>query len=74
MTTTGIFLPDGIEAEVCADIARRQQMGKAKYGTTVAANPLPLRDWMQHYYEELLDAAIYAKRAITEIDAKEARK
>lgn len=61
-------VPTGIEALVCADIARRQQVGIAKYGTTVAANPLPLRAWLQHHYEELLDAAVYARRAIEEID------
>lgn len=59
----------GTEAEVCADIARRQAAGTAKYGTTVAENPLELREWLQHQYEELLDAAIYTKRAIAEIDA-----
>jgi len=60
--------PTGIEAQVCADIARRQQLGIAKYGTTVAENPLPLREWLQHAYEEALDQAIYLKRAIEEID------
>jgi hypothetical protein len=44
-------------------------MGVAKYGTTVADNPLPLRAWLQHAYEETLDEAIYLKRAIEEIDA-----
>ena len=71
--TIGVFLPEGIEAEVCADIARRQQMGINKYGTTVADNPLSLRQWLTHQYEELLDAAIYCKRAIAEIDAQELR-
>ena len=69
-----IALPTGIEAEVCADIARRQQLGKSKYGTTVAENPLSLRCWLQHQYEELLDAAVYCKRAIAEIDAMEGLK
>lgn len=64
----------GIEALVCADIARRQQVGIDKYGTTVADNPLSLRDWLNHAYEEALDQAIYLKRAIAEIDAQEARR
>ena len=72
--TICVFLPDGIEAEVCADIASRQQLGKSKYGTTVAENPLSLRCWLQHQYEELLDAAVYCKRAIAEIDAMEGLK
>lgn len=61
-------LPSGIEAQVCKDIAERQQKGIAKYHATVADNPLKLRDWLQHAYEETLDNAIYLKRAIAEID------
>lgn len=54
----------GVEAEVCADIAARQQKGIAKYGTTVAANPLSLEQWLQHAYEECLDQAVYLKKCI----------
>ena len=72
--TIGVFLPEGIEAEVCADIARRQQVGIDKYGTTVAENRLSLREWLTHAFEEALDQAIYLKRAIAEIDAQEARR
>lgn len=60
--------PSGIEACVCDDIAHRQQIGIKKYGQTVAENPLSLRDWLQHAYEESLDHAVYLKRAISEID------
>ena len=58
----------GIEAMVCADIAKRQAVGIAKYGVTVAANPLPLRAWLQHAYEESLDMSIYLRRSISELD------
>ena len=58
----------GTEAKVCADIAKRQQFGLNKYGTSVADNPLELRDWLQHAYEESLDLPIYLKRAIDEIE------
>lgn len=61
--------PTGIEAQVCEDIAKRQALGIAKYGTTVADNPLELRQWLQHQYEELLDAAVYTRRAMAELDA-----
>lgn len=61
--------PTGIEALVCADIAQRQALGIAKYGTTVAENPLGLLQWLQHAYEEALDQAIYLRRAMAEIDA-----
>jgi molybdopterin/thiamine biosynthesis adenylyltransferase len=60
----------GTEARVCEDIANRQALGTAKYGTTVEQNRLSLREWLQHLYCELLDAAIYTKRSIEEIDKK----
>ena len=65
-----IAMRPGIEAEVCIEISKRQEFGIAKYGTTVADNPLSLRQWLQHAYEETLDKAIYLKRAIAEIDAQ----
>lgn len=58
--------PTGIEAQVCQDIAARQALGVAKYGCTVAENPLQHRAWLQHAYEECLDQAIYLKRAMAE--------
>lgn len=59
---------DDIESAVCHDIRDRQKKGIEKYGTTVAANPLNLRQWLQHAYEECLDQAIYLKRAIAELE------
>lgn len=58
----------GTEGRVCADLARRQAMGITKYKTTVEANPLSLREWLQHLYEEQLDACVYTRRAIEQID------
>jgi len=58
----------GTEAAVVADITRRQAHGLAKYGVTVANNPLPFRAWLQHAYEEALDLAVYLKRAMQEMD------
>ena len=63
------FKPTGTEAKVCDLIAKRQQLGIAKYGTTVAQNPLPLRQWLVHQQEELADALVYCTRAIEELDA-----
>lgn len=60
--------PHGTEARVCADIAKRQALGMEKYGVSVADNPLSLKEWLQHAYEETLDKAIYLKRAIENID------
>lgn len=59
--------PQGIEAEVCRDLSDRQAKGIAKYGVSVELNPLPLKDWLQHAYEECLDQAVYLKRAIKEL-------
>lgn len=67
-----LIVPTGIELMVCQDIAARQQFGKEKYGTTLADNPLPLREWLHHAYLESLDHALYLRRAIAEIDAKTA--
>lgn len=58
----------GTEASVCHDIASRQRKGIEKYGTTVANNPLSLKQWLQHAYEETLDKAVYLKRAIEEMN------
>lgn len=63
--------PSGIEAAVCDDITVRQMFGINKYGTTVADNPLTLKEWLVHHYQELIDAAVYVKRAIAEIDKKQ---
>jgi hypothetical protein len=58
------------ESEVCKNILDRQQLGIKKYGRTVAGNPLTERQWIQHAYEEALDMAIYLKRLMQEMDAK----
>lgn len=63
--------PTGIEAIVCEDIASRQAVGIAKYGVTVADNPLSLREWLTHAYQECLDQAVYLRRAITELELSE---
>jgi hypothetical protein len=62
--------PD-IEQQVCQDILDRQKLGVAKYGRTLADNPLSLRAWLKHAYEECLDQAAYLRRAIAEIDEQE---
>ena len=56
------------EQQVIADILERQRLGIKKYGTTVAHNPLNLKQWLQHGYEEALDMAIYMKRAIQQLE------
>ena len=58
----------GIEAKVCADIEARQTLGMNKYGISVQDNPLTLREWLEHAYQECLDQAIYLRRAMQELD------
>jgi hypothetical protein len=70
MNTNTKPVATGIEALVCEDIARRQAHGVAKYGTTVADNPLALVQWLQHAYEESLDLSIYLRRAIAQMQSQ----
>ena len=60
--------PSGTERRVCEDIAKRQQFGIQKYRMTVTDNPLSVREWLIHAYQECLDQAVYLKRAIEGID------
>ena len=60
-----------IEQQVCQDILDRQKLGVAKYGRTLADNPLSLRAWLKHAYEECLDQAAYLRRAMAEMDEQE---
>lgn len=61
-------MSDPVTEAVKADLDARHQRGIGKYGTTMADNPLPLRAWLQHAYEECLDQAQYLKRAIIELE------
>lgn len=57
-----------IETRVCAEIMQRKEIGKQKYGTTLAENPAALIERLQHLKEELLDGALYAQWVIDYID------
>ena len=50
--------------EVISDMIAREKLGLKKYGTTIDREDYSLKDWMQHHYEELLDAALYVKKQI----------
>ena len=62
---------DTIVSSVVNDLNQRSAIGIEKYNTTLDRKDLHLRDWLIHQYEELLDAALYCKRAIKEIDNKQ---
>lgn len=69
--TPDAYWVQGTEARVCDDIAQRQRRGISKYGTSVEGNPLPLKAWLQHAYEEHLDAAIYLRRALEQLERED---
>lgn len=49
-------------AAVIEDLRRRELKGLETYGTTMDRTDLSQSEWMQHLYEELLDAAVYLKK------------
>ena len=51
-----------IVAAVIEDLKRRESKGLETYGTTMDRTDLSHSEWMQHLYEELLDAAVYLKK------------
>ena len=58
---------DPIVDSVCLDLQQRSAVGIKKYGTTLDANPMNLKEWLVEAYHETLDQALYLKRAIKEI-------
>lgn len=53
---------------VLADMQARDQLGRARYGTPL--QPFNGRDALVDLYQELLDAAVYARQAIYERDGQ----
>lgn len=64
---------DSIVEAVKSDLTKRSEDGIKKYGTTLDRDDLELIDWLNHQYEELLDAALYCKRAILKLRNEKAR-
>lgn len=58
---------EGVEADVCRDIAARQAVGLRKYGRLLSENPAQHRERLQHAYEEALDLACYLKWAMSQL-------
>lgn len=59
---------DPVVDAVRKDLLQRSLFGQQKYGVKLDRTDLKLRDWLQHAYEETLDAANYLKRTIMELD------
>ena len=51
-----------ILSHVIKDLKRRESKGIKTYGTTMDRTDLDRKEWMNHLYEELLDAALYIKK------------
>lgn len=47
---------------VVDDLKSREERGFKKYGTTMDREDLTRSEWMNHLYEELLDAILYIKK------------
>ncbi len=60
----------GTEKRLIDMFAQRQQMGIAKYQTTVRDNPLSRLQWEYHRLEELMDACVYSMRIIEIIESE----
>ncbi len=61
----------GTEGRLFQIMAARQAEGRISYGLTVEDNPMPLKEWLIELRNEMLDGAIYAQKAIEDIEKKE---
>lgn len=59
---------DSIVDSVRQDLLNRSMVGVKKYQTTLDREDIDLLGWLRHQYEELLDAALYCKRAIKDLE------
>lgn len=55
---------DYVVRKIREDLLSRSRVGIAKYGVTLEKSNLTLEQFLQHHYEELLDAANYVKGAL----------
>lgn len=53
-----------IAAAVAEDVLSRAKFGLQKYGVPLSRTDLSRAQWLQHLYEELLDAAAYTRTLI----------
>lgn len=70
-------LPAGFDSNVLKlvlSFISRADHGLRKYGVTTDRKDLSLRDWCQHFLEEMMDGCVYMTRVIKDIDDAEASK
>jgi hypothetical protein len=60
-------MKDSIVESVRQDLLDRSEVGIKKYNTTLDREDLDTVDWLIHAYEEMLDGALYLKRAQQDI-------
>tara|TARA_R110002033_G_scaffold170115_1_gene212168 strand:+ start:5997 stop:6287 length:291 start_codon:yes stop_codon:yes gene_type:complete len=63
-----------IEIKVCDKIAKRAEVGKKKYGTTMDRTDLTTLEWLKHTQEELMDACVYIEKLLDEKQEKKSCK
>jgi hypothetical protein len=67
MLATSAPATDTVVAEVRAKFLSRSEDGIAKYGTTLDRADLGPREWLEHLRQELMDAVLYATRAMRDL-------
>ena len=53
-----------IESDVATKILLRAAKGKCKYGVSMADEVLSMKEWLIHFQEELMDAAVYVEKLL----------
>ena len=53
---------DPIVLQNCIEMLERSKVGVEKYGTTLDENDIPIKEWIQHAKEEVMDMANYLER------------
>ncbi len=63
-----LIFPQEIKDELAAMIRARAEIGLKKYGITLADNPAPITERLQHAIEEALDLANYLEWIGLDVD------
>jgi hypothetical protein len=58
---------DPVINAVIEQYVTRSNEGMVKYGVSMTANPLELREWLEHAKQECMDMTAYIHRAIDEL-------
>lgn len=59
---------DSVVEEVIQMFRERSETGIRKYGTTLDRTDLDLKQWIQHALEEHMDAILYLRRILKELE------